>query len=368
LTLLSWLLPLITLIVAGFVVSLPFTGLKTLWGIGHASALLLVATAALVVLINAAHQDGEPEHLPPNLLRLSARVAAILPVPLTLIAAYALFLRVEQHGWSVLRVMLAANVIAALGYAGGYAWAAVKPGAWLEAIKTWNFGMALLILAEIVALFTPVASPARIAVADQMARLNSGKTPPQTFDYTFLRWEGGRYGMEALQGLAARGDAHVRKMAQLALNQTSRYSSPIIATSAIVSRLAVYPAGAKLPQSFVQMDWNKEGRPMMRPNCPLNRTCDAIVADLDGDGRPEILIDPQLGQFAQVFREDERGVWTQAGTLQLPFRCPAVMEALRQGHFEMRPPSFRWNDIQIGALRLHVQGDVNLFGPPKCPS
>ncbi|HEX4177413.1 MAG TPA: hypothetical protein VHY57_03210, partial [Rhizomicrobium sp.] len=86
LTLLSWLLPLITLIVAGFVISLPFTGLRVLWGFGHASALLLVAAAALLVLINAAHQDGEPEHLPPPILRLSGKIAAILPAPLSLIA------------------------------------------------------------------------------------------------------------------------------------------------------------------------------------------------------------------------------------------------------------------------------------------
>ena len=203
LSLLSWLLPLITLIVAGFILSLPFTGLAALWRIGHASALLLVASAALIILINAAHQDGQPEHLPHKLLRLSATLAAVLPVPLTLIAAYALMLRVGQHGWSVERVMLAASVIAALGYAGGYAWAAVKPGAWLEAIKTWNFAMALLILAEIVLLFTPIASPARIAVADQMARLKDGKIAPKDFDFHFLRWEAGRYGMEALRQLAA---------------------------------------------------------------------------------------------------------------------------------------------------------------------
>src|SRR5262249_25527016 len=61
LTLLSWLLPVISLIVTGFLVSLPFTGLAPLWSFGHASALLLVAAAALIVLINAAYQDGDAE-------------------------------------------------------------------------------------------------------------------------------------------------------------------------------------------------------------------------------------------------------------------------------------------------------------------
>jgi hypothetical protein len=368
LTLLSWLLPLITLIVAGFVVSLPFTGLKTLWGIGHASALLLVATAALVVLINAAHQDGEPEHLPPKLLRLSARVAAILPVPLTMIAAYALALRVEEHGWSVQRVMLAANVIAALGYAGGYAWAAVRPGAWLEAIKTWNFGMALLILAEIVALFTPLASPARIAVADQMARLNRGAVSSQKFDFHFLRWQGGRYGMAALRALAAGKDAATRKMAENALAEKNSFAVVNTAPLLMEGRFTVYPSGQKLPQSFVRMDWSKEDRAWMRPTCPSSRQCDAIVTDLDGDGRPEVVIIANNIVTAQVFREAADGTWSNAGSFQLPFRCPAAVDALRQGHFQTPPPPYRMNDIQIGGTRLHVQESLYAVTPPQCPS
>jgi len=79
LTLLSWLLPLIGLIVTGFLVSLPFTGLAPLWSFGHASALLLTAAAALIILINAAYQDGDAERMPPKILRLSGSLAALLP-------------------------------------------------------------------------------------------------------------------------------------------------------------------------------------------------------------------------------------------------------------------------------------------------
>ncbi len=354
LSLLSWLLPLITLIVAGFILSLPHTGLAALWRIGHASALLLVASAALIILINAAHQDGQPEHLPHKLLRLSGTLAAVLPVPLTLIAAYALILRVGQHGWSVERVMLAASVIAALGYAGGYAWAAARPGAWLEAIKTWNFGMALLILVEIVLLFTPLASPARIAVANQMARLKDGRIAPKDFDFHFLRWEGGRYGMEALQELAASKDADIQRAAQDALKQTFRYVVMPAVPAFVADRFTVYPRGQTLPQSFVHMDWNKAEKTWMRPNCPAGLTCDAILADLDGDGRPEVMIFAGRALFAQVFHGDTNGNWSEVGTMPLPFQCPAILDGLRQGHFEMRTPPPRLNDIEVGGVRLHV--------------
>src|SRR5688572_14738555 len=159
LTLLSWLLPLITLIVAGFVASLPFTGLGALWNIGHATTLLLAAAAALIVLINAAHQDGAAERMPPKILRLAGTVAAVLTVPLTVIAAYALFLRVQQYGWTVDRITVAAVLVVALSYAGGYAHAAVIRGEWLASLPRWNFAISLLALVLMVLLFTPIASP-----------------------------------------------------------------------------------------------------------------------------------------------------------------------------------------------------------------
>jgi hypothetical protein len=262
--------------------------------------------------------------------------------------------------------MLAASVMAALGYAGGYAWAAVKPGAWLKSIETWNFGIALLILAEIVLLFSPLASPARIAVADQMGRLKEGKIEPKEFDFQFLRWEGGRYGMEALRELATRKDTDIGKMAQDALEQRDRYIvTPLVTGRSLASRLTVYPQGSKLPQSFIQMDWSNERRVWVRPACPATSACDAIVADLDGDGRPEVMIIANPGMSAQVFREGPEKIWSHAASFQMPFKCPAVLEALRQGHFQMQPPPYRWNDIQVGGVRLHV---LEGFVPaPACP-
>jgi hypothetical protein len=368
LTLLSWLLPLITMIVSGFLVSLPFTGLAPLWSFGHASALLLVAAAALIILINAAYQDGDAERLPPKILRLSGSLAAVLPLPLSLIAAYAIYLRVAQYGWTVERIWMAASLLLALGYASGYVAAAVRRGSWLARIESWNFVMSLVALAILVALFTPIASPARISVADQMARLNRGVISPRKFDFQFLRWQGGRYGRDALMTLAASTDDLTKKMAQTALLEKNRYVALNAPPLLLEGRLTVYPSGQKLPQSFVQMDWNREGRAWMRPTCPGGEQCDAIVADLDGDGRPEVVIIANNIVTAQVFREGADGAWSNAGSFQLPFKCPAVVDALRQGHFQMQPPPYRWNDLKIGGTRLHVQESAYEQTPPQCPS
>ena len=366
LTLLSWLLPLITLIVTGFLASLPFTGLSALWSFGHASALLLMAAAALIVLINAAYQDGDAERRPPKILRQSANLAAILPLPLSLIAAYALILRVSQYGWTIERIWLAASVLMAVGYAGGYALAAIQREPWLARIERWNFVMSLAALAILVALFTPIASPARIAVADQMARLANGKVTAAKFDFAYLRRSGGHYGQVALAELAASKDAFTAKAAKFALRETARYASLPSTTPSFVANLTVYPRGAKLPDSFARMDWNKENRVWLRPNCPGAGPCDAIVADLDGDGRPEVSILGNAPTFAQVFREDPAGVWRQAGSFQMAYQCPALLEALRAGNFQTHPPPLRWNEIQVGTMTLHVREMNDLEAPPVC--
>jgi hypothetical protein len=54
----SWILPVAVVLVAGFICSLPFTGLAALWETRHATSVLLSA-AVLLVLINAAFQNGE---------------------------------------------------------------------------------------------------------------------------------------------------------------------------------------------------------------------------------------------------------------------------------------------------------------------
>src|SRR3569832_767490 len=112
-TLLSWLLPLMVLIAVGFTVSLPFTGLQPLWATKSAAGLLLTAADVLVILINAAYQDGDPQHNKAVVMRWSEFAAAVVLIPFVLIAAYALALRVNQYGWTVERILMAATTMVA---------------------------------------------------------------------------------------------------------------------------------------------------------------------------------------------------------------------------------------------------------------
>ena len=170
LILLSVLLPLGLLFVLGFLASLPYTGLEVLWATRHATALLLTAAAVLVVLVNATYQDAAPEHSPNRTLRYVASIACLTLTPLIAIAGYALALRVQQHGWTNDRIFAAACVLVMTWYALAYTWAVLRRGRWLQGIETGNVAGAYLVLAVLLALFTPLADPARLSVASQMAR------------------------------------------------------------------------------------------------------------------------------------------------------------------------------------------------------
>ena len=254
LTLLSWLLPLMALIVAGFLLALAFTGVQTLWATRFATGLLLVATGGLLVLVNATYQDGDAERAVPRILRYAATVASLAPVPLTALAGTALLLRISQYGWTADRIYMFAAVVIGGCYALGYAAAVLWRGAWLKGIERWNFYTALLILAVLFALFTPIADPYRLAVASQMARLELGRVTADKFDFANLRWEGGRFGDAALQKLKVttslpNADA-IRASADAAMKQTNRYVALQRTTPNMLSdNIVPHTADGKLPDS-----------------------------------------------------------------------------------------------------------------------
>ena len=143
--------------------------------------------AALIVLLNAAYQDGGSPNAHLRLLhRWTGRATAPGP-PLTALAIWGLGQRIGEHGLTPSRIIAAACCLIAACYSLGYAFAALRPGRWLARLEPTNIATGVLVVAVIVALFSPIADPARISVDDQLARLENGASSPEKFDYQFLR-------------------------------------------------------------------------------------------------------------------------------------------------------------------------------------
>ena len=362
LTLLSWLTPVMVVITAAFLVALVFTGLQPLWATKRAGGILLSAAATLIVLLNAAYQDGEPAE-PPRALKWTARAGAILPVPLTALAALAVGLRVGQYGLTPERIMAAACVVVAGCYAVGYAIAGVRPGPWLKGMGTTNVVSAYVILAVLAVILTPVADPVRLSVDSQIARLEVAKVSSDKLDYVFLRFDAGRYGLDALKRLAGQGEATAARLAKNALATDERGE---VATPPPRDRTTLIKAGpgsAPLPQSFIDQKWSLGDDPFRRCDGP-KQACVAWLQNLDGVPGDEVMLLSAGAAF--VYRQEPAG-WTLAGTMSLAF-CDGIPDALRAGKFRLVPPAVAWRDIEVAGRRLRMQEEGRYDcgkAPPK---
>lgn len=364
LTLFGWLLPLMVLIVVGFLLALPFTGLEPIWSTRHATALMLSAATALVFLINAAYQDGDEQRSVSPPLRWAGRAAALALGPLVVIAAYGLILRVRQYGWSVDRIFAATYVVGAGCYALGYAVAALRPGRWLSGIEVTNVATSLVILALLVALFTPLADPARLAVQDQVARLLAGRVSPDRFDFNFLRFRSGRYGMQALEQLKdAQGGPEaerISRLAQQALAVAAPYARAVAPSVPLDrSKTIVALGGQTVPESFLRQDWSAVRSRISLPPCLTRQAaCEAALLDLDDDGSAEIVLfpvalsTPAIFNFgATVFKRGSDHTWMVLGSITNA-QCPGLREAARRGEIRVVPPDLK--DVEINGQRLRV--------------
>lgn len=356
--LLSWILPVLTLLVGGFLASLPFTGLDPLWATRSAAGILLSAAAAFVVLINAAYQDGSER--PARVLALSARIASVLLVPLVLLSAYALALRVADHGWTADRVTAAACVLVAACYAGGYAAAAVRRG-WLPTLAGVNIAAAFMVLGVLALLLSPIADPGRVSVHSQMARLAAGKITLQQLDVAYLYHHGARYGRDALAQLersATGQDAGWLKVELARLRNPADLDAGNAAPQ-IAANLHVWPAGAVLPAGFAEFEWKKIKEPYRLPLClrHAETVCDAYVIDLGGDARPEVVLIGATNHGNAVLRQDAAGGWQFAGSLPPSLtRCAPVLDALRAGKVNAVAPQLA--DLEIGGQRIAIEPEL----------
>ncbi|MFN3537421.1 MAG: DUF4153 domain-containing protein, partial [Brevundimonas sp.] len=244
---------------------------------------MLAAAAALIILINAAYQDGEPDGRPHVALQWTARLGGVLLAPLMGLALWGMGLRIGQHGLTPERIIALTCVLLGVVYAAGYAFAAVRPGPWMRPLERTNVIAAVATVFAILALFTPIADPTRLSVADQMRRLETGRVSAEDFDYAFLRFDAGRSGLQALDRLAAADDPEIARRAGEARDVADRYTLDQIAPGVDIE---VLPGSPALPEDF----FDDQAPGDQRANCRSEGDCLAAARDLDGDGATEWLV------------------------------------------------------------------------------
>lgn len=236
-----------------FLLSLAGTGLAKLWASGFSTAALMLAAAAFAVLLaNAVIGNGDDDRPGNPLLRWAAPVLAVAVLPLAGIATYSMHLRVIQYGWTPERIwgVIAAAIALAYGLAG--LWAVVKGRRDFDDVlrplqQKLAIGVALLALL----LALPIVDFGAISTRDQLARLTSGTTPTEKFDWAAMAYDFGPEGRAALAQLARSPQKIRADAARAALAAKNRWDltgpqGPVL-LKPFAQRLRVIPADRPLP-------------------------------------------------------------------------------------------------------------------------
>ncbi len=303
--------PVLAVALTLFLLSLPFTGLDKLWASSVPSTpLMLVAGAGAILLANAVIGNGADDRATNRVLRLSSLVLVLAVLPLALIAAVSLGLRIEQYGWTPERIWGLVAVIVALVY-GVVGWLAVARGSadFDDLLRPLQTKLALGLCGLALFLALPILDFGAISASSQMARFNAGKVDARTFDWQAMAFDFGPAGRKRLAEIAHSGPPDQRKFAATALASKNRFriSEEIEASDSAAKldmMMRVLPKGAGLP-------------PGLHEAIAASRYCRAgrcVVTLIDG-GRALVagpLIKDDTLESAMLTRQSD-GNWSQDG-------------------------------------------------------
>ncbi len=239
------LLPAVLVVMLVFLAALPFRGLSGLVS-GLSPALLLLVMVAGGVMLVSVTVDKADDHAAESriLIRSAQGMALILPV-FAALAAWALGLRIAQHGLTPERLFVLVIAGLGLGYGMIFAAAVLRGSGWRARIRRGNVAMALVVIFASALWLTPLLNAERLSAQNQLARYDAGVTPVADLDLAALgRW--GRSGAEVLAALAerAKDPDQAALAARLAGDSDPGGLASAAALQALISVMPVQPATA----------------------------------------------------------------------------------------------------------------------------
>lgn len=253
---LAVLAPVLALGLVLFVLALPFTGLNALWEATKSTTpILLFCVAGALILANAVIGNAPEQERRFPLLRYGAMGLAAVMLPLAVLAAVAISLRIGQYGFTPERLWAVVFVALACLWGAAYLYALIRGRLdWAARIRPLNLTLAFVVCGVALMLATPLVSFNAISTRDQVARLESGKVKPEQFDWAALAYDFGKPGRAALTRLAASGNPAIRTKAIESAKAKSRYevsvSDVIHPRPTFSGRYDVRPAGARIPDAL----------------------------------------------------------------------------------------------------------------------
>ena len=352
------LLPLVSLLTLLFIITLPFAGLNAISR--HISAAgLLLTLAFLQLLLMAVVRDPQKASIPwAGPLRYLIKTALLVTPLYVLIAAWALWLRVAQYGWTAERLHGALAVVVLLVWSLGYfvsiVWRKGQNPLVLQGKV--NLAVSLLVLVILVLLNSPVLDSMRISVNSHMARYQSGKNTPDQVSIYMLE-QSGRYGRAALESLKSDAeymkDPKRRRGLLMAFDGVQRLQQQI-SEKALADNVFIASGSGKPDTIFWSAVMKNRYNAMI---CIEKDACVLVEQDLNSDGRAERILFAFNDERYIVYGIDPAGKeWKEITMNSLPavITKEKLLMAAEDGKLGTKPKV--WRDLTVDGERL----DLNL--------
>ena len=367
--LLRLLLPLAVGVQTVFLAALPFTGLAPLWETGNGTLLLLCLNGLVLFGANAVYQPGIKVRYPVIVHRLLYMGIALLPA-IAALAAYGLYLRIDQYGWSVDRCW-GVTVCTFFGLLSvGYAWRIVRRGdAWPSGLGSVNTAMGVLVLAVMLLVNSPLLDFRSISMASQWQRVESGELAVRDFDFHYAQQNLARPGWLKMQALIVEYETADPTLAQKIRAAEAR--PPVPRGQVDWARVRRRPESLDVPPGVQEAasdlldDAGAFG--IQRPLLDADTQAWWMGTDLDADGEQDYVL-IQAGHRSvrgiHVYA-DGQGAWRSA-VLAPRNRLPPgtdLLAMLRDG--EIRNVARTVRDLKIGDVVLSLGEQSEQHSPER---
>lgn len=357
----KFLLPVLTIVSLGFLATLPFAGLEKLWQTGNGTSLVLWLQLLTLFFVNTVYQQASLQR-PYNIVlhRLIIIGVGLLPI-YSLIAAYGLWLRVDQYGLSVARcwAILMCFLLACFSF--GYLVGIIKKrDAWLEVQNKVNIGMGLIVLVSMLLVNSPILNFQRIASDSQIARLNDGKVTLKEFDYNYFASNLGRQGYLAMQDLKAQiKNSHPEQVAiieRMYVNPDFETVKELETLSEFIAHSVFWPQQEAFPDDLIESIFDTVHFSNWAPLS--SHSFYFIAIDLNNDEKLEYVFIDETNHFTEAKLWFERnGEWQQKYmNTDNPAQIKLLKTLLEAGKVEVEKPSY--NHLKVGDVVFKVTSDV----------
>lgn len=334
------LLPLVALLALMFILTLPFTGLEVISQRVSAAGLMSTLTLLLLLLM-AMVREPQKEALPyPGALRYLIKCAVAVTPIYTLIAGWALWVRIQQYGWTPERLYGVLVVVVLLVWSFGYLASILRRGRNpLELQGPVILGVSLLALGLLVLLSSPVIDAWRISVNSHMGLYHSGKIKPDQVSLYMLDHSGkpGRAALEALQKDVAFNQDSKRRRDLNSLLQGSRDPVKELTATQLVSKVVIAPGSEKPDDAF----WTfVKAQGYRITSCAEQNACVLVNQDLNADGHPEQVL-YAFGDGESLVFGMQKNKWDLLAVARLPegFNKDKLLQAVANQQLGSAPES-----------------------------